>query len=178
MIGYDGVYNKVEGLNPFDEEIKDRIKGMESTAKSFKFVSQLAMYFSTFPEVTSDDVESIKAYSNSVTFRLAVKDSKFVHSLAQFTGLKFVKSPNYDGQSIQLTASVPEDHPLAAMDVLSVFVTNYLPTNCKVVVKEHKPLAEAEREMYLTLLREGKPVFGTSCSAEEEETPVGVESAT
>lgn len=176
MKGYNDSYQEVEGLNPFTKEIEDRGKSMAQAAVNLGFVARVGGYFATFPEVTSDDVDTISAYSNSVTFHLAVKDSKFVHALAQFTGIKFLKKPAYDGKSIELVGKVPEDHLLATLGVENLYVSNYLPDTCKVVVKEMKPLSEGEIEMYQKLIAEGKPVFGTECGAEETFTEVEVES--
>lgn len=166
MKGYDSSYNEVSGLNPFEQEIKDVGRSLESQAKHLAHLGGVYAYFAGFEEATSDDISGMSAYSDGLSFKLAVKDSKFVHALAQFTGLNFVKSLSYDGQSITLTAEVPEEHRLFVLGVKRVFVSGYLPESCKVVVKEYKPLTDAEREVYETLLASGRPVYATDCTGD------------
>ncbi len=130
-------------------------------------------YFAPFAEVTSDDIGSIIAYSSSLTFNLAVKDSKFVHKLAQFTGLDFEKRMNYDGRSLVAEANIPEGHVLKELGITQVAVSGYLPASCKTVVKEYRALDEKQAEVYRELLEKGAPVYETQCGEEEvpEEIP-------
>jgi len=164
----------VTGLNLLQEEIKDQASYLKITAERIGVLGMLNGYFSAFSEITSDDVKNMSLYSDSLTFHLDVKDSKFVHKLAQFTGLKFEKKPAYDGQSIQLVADVPKEHPLSTAGITSLSVSGYLPESCKVVVESHEPISDDLKEIYSKLITEGRPVYKTVCSEPEPE-PVEVQ---
>src|SRR5665213_376768 len=152
-------YNPLEGLNPFKEELKEGAKTLAFSVNRLGVVAQLAAYFTPFPEVTSDDIGDISVYSSSVVFNLAVKDSKFVHKLAQFTGLNFEKTRSWTGLDLTLQAKVTEDHYLAKIGIPDISVAGYLPQTCKTVVKEYKPLDENQREVYQKLIDKGQPVY-------------------
>lgn len=160
-------YQPLEGLNPFQEELKSNAKTLEFQAMQIGILAKLSAYFAGFSEVTSDDIGSIYTGSNSITFNLAVKESRFVHALAQFTGLEFEKRRAYDGKSINLNAKVPDGHALKELGITQVFVAGYLPEGCAVVVKEYKPLDEKTAEVYKELLEKGCPVYETKCGEEE-----------
>lgn len=172
MKGYKN-YNPVAGLNPLEEELKGNAATFEFQAKRMAVLGKLMGYFAPFSEINSDDIGSINAYSSSLTFTLAVKESRFVHALAQFTGLKFEKTKSYDGKSITLNAEVPEDHLLGVIGITLLSVAGYLPASCKTVITEYKPLDLKQAEVYRELLEKGQPVYATDCSGEEipEEIP-------
>lgn len=174
MKGYDSLYNQVTGLNPIQQEIKDQASYLKSTAERVGVLGMLNGYFSAFSEITSDDVNNISLYSDSLAFYLGVKDSRFVHKLAQFTGLKFEKKAAPDGQSIQLDAKVPAEHPLSGIGISYICVSGYLPKSCKIVVESHKPISDDMKEIYSKLITEGSPVYKTVCSEPEPE-PVEVQ---
>lgn len=166
-------YEPLEGLNPIQQEISVCASYIESTAKRMSLLAQIGAYFAPFSEITSDDIKSVSMTLDSVSmtldslsFALAEKDSKFVHHLAQFTGLSFKKGRGYDGQSLNLTATVPETHALYKLGVHSLIVFGYLPDSCKVVVKEYLPLSEATAEVYRKLLEQGAPVYETVCGGD------------
>lgn len=163
MKGYDDAYNSLAGLNPFTESIKDQARSMKYTADNMAIMGRLLGYFGTFSEVNNDDIGSISVSLTSLFFTLAVKDSRFVHSLARFTGLDFNKERSYDGKSINLRASVPEDHELHKIGITSITVAGYLPDSCKVVVKEYTPLPDDMKKTYRKLIEEGSPVYETIC---------------
>lgn len=161
-------YEPRAGLNPFEEELKSSAETLQYVAAEQSKLARLLAYFAPFEAVTSDDVRSISVSGACLTFNLDVPDSRFVHALAQFTGLTFEKTRSYDGQSLRLKSKLlPPEHPLALLDITTVMVADYLPQSCKVVVDHHKPLEKAERIVYERLLAEGRPVYKTVCDGVE-----------
>lgn len=160
-------WNPLVGVNPFERAMEEDGHTLTYMAEQFGVLARIAGYFSGFSAVCSDDVKSISFGTSYVRFNLAeeARDSRFVHALAQFTGLDFVKSRADDGKSIDLEAKlIPEGHALAKIGIVQVTVAGYLPQSCRVVVKEHTPLADDERAVYERLLSEGRPIYETVCT--------------
>jgi hypothetical protein len=118
--------------------------------------------------ITNDDLSSIDFASYSgLTFSLKVKDSKLPHAITQFLELKLVKAFNEYSKTFDLTATVPDDHPLKFLGVNFVSVRGYMPDTCK-LVETRVPLSETELAYHQDILAQGKVQYKTDCGLEAD----------